>query len=338
MQAENGRSREMGLAVRSDMDFGEVRRLSVTCVSETGWFDSSVLWEDIRRAGGPDVSQYDIAYTPDNAAGYCALLEVEALDGKTTRYLLDSGWSTAWMDHALRKSGVDVMLDQGAVRTMILSHDHNDHFFGIESVLKRCAEIALYHPRTIMDRSLKLLDGADFSRTPGGPVNSVAHRGIRIPTEFGRVYIPQPGLCVVPFDVTMPLGVRGENVVFVKVHGKGYVVVTGCGHPGIGSLLDYCRTHFADGNVVYGCYGGLHIAPFEHWEPQMEASILALRAAGLRKIACNHCTGRVWAARALAAGLPVVRGTDAFRSYSRVVSVGKDVANVYIGNGDTVVF
>lgn len=327
------------VAAGTDMSFGEVRRLTVRCVSETGWFDSGVLWEDIRRAGGAWVNQYDIAYSQGNAAGYCALLELEALDGTTTRYLLDAGWSTEWMDQAFCKSGVDALLKHRGIRAMILSHDHNDHFFGIESVLRYCPDITLYHPCTVMDRSLRLLDGEIVSSAPGAPVNSVPHVGERIPLEFGRVYVPQPGFCVVPFDVTVPLGVRGESVVYVKVRDKGYVVVTGCGHPGIGPILAYCQDRFAEGRTLYGCYGGLHIAPFEIWNDEMEESIRILRDAGLRKIACNHCTGRVWAARALADGLPVVRGTDAFRSYSRfVASVADDLDHVYVGNGDSVSF
>ncbi len=321
------------------LDMGEVLGVSITCVSETGWFDSGILWDDVQRAGGPQTNQYDIAYTESNLAGFCALLDVEALDGRHSLYLLDSGWSTEWMDHAFAMTGVDSLLQDGEVNTLIVSHDHNDHFFGLESTLKRAPDITMYYPESLGEKSLQLLDGKDFSAIPGCPKNMFPHTGKRIPTRFGNRYYPQSGMAVVPFDVTIPLGVRGENVVYVKVKDKGIVVITGCGHPGLSAILSCPSTNFAGGEKLFGCYGGLHIAPMEQWEPHMQESIELMRKAGLQKIACNHCTGREWGRRALRAGLPVVRGTDKYREFNKVPVLADEAdGTLYVGNGDTVSF
>ncbi len=328
-----------GFECDSRCEIGEVRSVKVTCVSETGWFDTSILWDDVQRAGGLQTNQYDIPYAEDNLGGFCALIDVEALDGEHTLYLLDSGWSVAWMDHAFEKAGVDALLRSGAIKTLIVSHDHNDHFFGIESTLKRAPDITIYHPETIQKKSLQVLDGVDFSAPPGCPKNRIPHLGTRIPTRFGELYVPQPGMAVTPFDVKMPLGVRGENVMYLNVKDKGFVVITGCGHPGLSRILAYPVTHFKDGEKLYGCYGGLHIAPLEKWESRMQESITLLQQAGLQKIACNHCTGRVWGEHAAKQGLSVVRGTENYRSYTKVAALGKDAdATLYIGNGDSVRF
>lgn len=320
-------------------DFGEVRSIKITCVSETGWFDSDIIKKDIYRAGGIKTNQYDIAYTEANLGGFCALLQIEALDGTITKYLLDSGWSTDWMDHAFEKSGVDKQLADGEIQTLIVSHDHNDHFFGIESTLKHCPDLTIYHPSSILKKSSELLDGADFSATPGCPVNRFPHTGKRVPTLAGKLYIPQEGMAIVPFDVDIPLGVRGENVIYVKVKDKGYVVITGCGHPGVSSLISYPERHFKNGDSLYGCYGGLHIAPLEVWAPWKDKTITQMQQAKIKKIACNHCTGRIWSTKARQAGLPVVKGTDEFRSYNKVAKLAQNSSsNLYIGNGDSVTF
>jgi len=98
-------------------DFGEVKSIKVYCVSETSWFDNATLGQDIKAAGGINTNQYDVSYTVDNLGGYAAVVEVEALNGKKTKYLLDTGWSNDWMDYVFEKSGVDKMLKTKEIDT-----------------------------------------------------------------------------------------------------------------------------------------------------------------------------------------------------------------------------
>lgn len=79
-------------ARKNKEDFGEVKRIKVECVSETGWFDNSIRGKDVKAGGGIYTSQYEIAYNEENLGGYAALIEVEALDGKITKYLLDNAF------------------------------------------------------------------------------------------------------------------------------------------------------------------------------------------------------------------------------------------------------
>lgn len=320
-------------------DLGEIKSLTIECITETGWFDNATLGRDVKAAGGITANQYEIAYTEANLGGYAALIGVEALDGKKTKYLLDSGWSKGWMDHVFAKSGVDMMLKKKEIDTMIISHDHNDHYFGIESTLKHQPDITLYFPSTAMKESFELLNGADFSKIPGCPRNACPHTGELILTQPDTLYKLQDGAAVVLFDVPANLGVRGENVMYFNIKGKGHVIVTGCGHPGILPLINYAGHRFKDGKNMYGCYGGLHISPFENWEPEMNETIIGIRQCQMQKIACNHCTGRIWAEKAILSGLPIVPGTDRFRSYKKMGALAAaSTHNIYTGNGDSVVF
>ena len=320
-------------------DFGEVKSVKVYCVSETSWFDNATLGKDIKDAGGINTNQYDVSYTKDNLGGYAALIEVEALDGKKTTYLLDSGWNTEWVDYVFAKDGIDTMLKNKDINTIFISHDHIDHYFGIESTLKHQPDITMYFPGTAMKKSFELLKGADFSKTPGCPEELSApywqanrHRDEQALQSAGR-----PGACVL--RCPGHLASRGENTLYAKVKGKGYITITGCCHPGILTLINYARRNFKDGDKNYGLYGGLHISVFENWDPKFDDLIAGMKNYNLSMIGCNHCTGWIWAEKALAAGLPIIKGTDKNKSYSKVGTLAKaNTSNLYIGNGDSVIF
>ena len=282
-------------------------------------------------------NQYDVAYTEENLGGYAALVEVEALDGSKKKYLLDTGWSNDWVDYVFAKDGIDKMLQSKEIDTLFISHDHIDHYFGIESTLKHQPDIKIYFPGTSMPKSFELLKGADFSATPGCPKNSVPHTGELVVTTPDKLYKIQDGMALKFFDCPATLQVRGENVLYFNIKDKGYVTVTGCCHPGILTLLSHARRNFKDGNKNYGCYGGLHISVFENWDPKFDDIIKGAQAFKPSKMGCNHCTGWIWAENAAKAGLPIVKGTDTYKSYPKQSAVAK-ASNVFLTNGDTVVF
>ena len=154
------------------------------------------------------------------------------------------------------------------------------------------------------------------------------------PNDWYKLY---PGVAVKEFDVPILLRVRGENVIYVNVKDKGIVTVTGCCHPGLLTLYSTARRQIKGGEKIYGCYGGLHISLFENWDPKFDDIIKGAKAFNPEKMGCNHCTGWVWAENAAKAGLPIVKGTDTYKTYPRQSAVAKDT-NVFLTNGDTVVF
>lgn len=324
-------------ARRKKREFGELKRIKVHCISETSWFDNATLGKDIKAAGGINTNQYDIPYTQDNLGGYAALIEVEALDGTKTKYLLDTGWSTEWMDYVFAKDGIDKMLKNKEIDTLVISHDHIDHLWGVESTLKHQPDIKMYFPPTAMKKSFQLLKGAEY-KLPQCK-NTVPHTGELIVTEQDKIYKLQDGAAVVFFDCPGTLQQRGENVLYFKIKDKGYVTVTGCCHPGILTLVNYARRNFKDGKNNYGCYGGLHISVFENWDPKFDDIITGMKHYNMSKIGCNHCTGWIWAEKALAEGLPIVKGTQKNLSYRKVGSLSNSKnSNAYIGNGDNISF
>lgn len=334
--------------MRERQDIGAVASLRIDVLSETGWFDDARMKQDMADYGGTEQSQYRIAWDPDNAGGYAALLTVTLLDGEQRRILLDTGWDTAWMDYVFSRHGVDQMLQRGEIDMMVLSHWHLDHFWGIQSTLKHNPQIMLYAPSTwraedralLQERAAITVDDRD-----GRPVricgNEVPHEGPLVLTtpegnDGSGLYRLMPGVALHLFDASMLLQVRGENVLYINVADKGLVTVTGCGHPGIMTLLGYAQDTIAAPGL-YGCYGGLHLSIFDTWKPEFDQIIDDVRALGMTKMGCNHCTGWMWAEKAATHGVPIIKGTEAYLSYPKRSAQAKG-SHAFLGNGDNVTF
>jgi 7,8-dihydropterin-6-yl-methyl-4-(beta-D-ribofuranosyl)aminobenzene 5'-phosphate synthase len=332
------------------VDIGEIKGLKVDVLTETSWFNNDILKKNIMDNGGAMTSQYEIPWDADNAGGYAALITVTQLDGTERKFLMDTGWSNSWMDYVFtEKSKVAEMIKSGEIEFMILSHWHLDHLWGIESTLKHKPDITIYAPKTHYPEDMALLkDKAHHKvkdKATGEEVlickNDVPHTGKLIECspegEKGDgVYRLMPGVAARMFDVPILLRVRGENVLYFNVKDKGIVTVTGCCHPGILSLFAWARRNIKD-YKPYGCYGGLHISLFETWDPKFDDIIRGVKSFKIQKLGCNHCTGWIWAEKAAAAGVPIVKGTNEYKEYKRQSTVAKE-SNVFLTNGDSVTF
>ena len=52
------------------LDIGVLQRLKIRCISETGWFDTATVFDDIKTAGGAEIDQYTIPCAPFAAIGF----------------------------------------------------------------------------------------------------------------------------------------------------------------------------------------------------------------------------------------------------------------------------
>ncbi len=337
-------------------DIGACKSVNITNISETSWFKNADLMGDIKGAGGLLVNQYDynwppfgdgtglgkgsyakgiakikhllpdrideawaitekLSVHPENAGGYAALVEVEALDGQKTKYLLDSGWSYKWTDECFRREGIDQMLLNREIKALFISHEHFDHFWGLPVTLKYDPTIPIYIPEGFYKEGLQYIKDAGHK----GPLHVVK-------AGLNKV---APGMAGFVFAIPIICRVYGEQSLYFNVKDKGLVSVTGCCHQ---SIIQFAETAYReikyDGDNLHGIYGGLHISPFDDWDPKYDDLVISLGKYGFEKIGCNHCTGIVCAKKFIAAGYPVIKGTARHRS--------KDTA--YLGNGDTISF
>ena len=343
-------------AQRKLADIGVCKSVKVTNISETSWFENAVLMGDIKAAGGLLVNQYSynwppfgdgtglgkgsyekgiakikhllpnnleeawaviekLSVSPQNAGGFAALVEVEELDGRKRKFLLDSGWSYKWMDESFKRAGIDQMLKNKEIEALIITHEHFDHYWGIPVTYKYDPTITTYIPDGFYPEGLQYMQDA-------------GHKGKLVKVKPGLNPII-PGLATFNFAVPIICRVYGEQSIYANVKDHGLVSVTGCCHQGI---IQFAETAFKEikyeKDQLYGIYGGLHISPFEDWDPKYDDLVISLGKYGFQKIGCNHCTGILCAKKFVEVGYPVIKGTARFRSKE----------TVYLGNGDQIGF
>ncbi len=296
------------------LTLGTAKELSVRCLSELSWHDNARMRMDVRDAGGLSADQFDVKWTPGNAAGVSALVEAVDGTGRPWKILMDVGWDVEYMDAVFRREGVDRLLAEGKIDLVYVTHEHVDHFWGLPAVVKYRPDVKLMIPTGFSPRSMQLLKDS-------------GHRGevVEMPAGAHALF---PGAATVTFDQPIFLKTHGEQVLYVNVEGKGIVTITGCCHPGVLTLLDYARENFEGFDAFHGVYGGLHISPFEEWGPPQDELLDKLQTFGVRKFACNHCTGEAAVRKMRERGMPVAGGTARHGSK----------CDLYPGNGDSVEF
>lgn len=341
---------------RKQTDFGVCKSVKVTNISETSWFDNATLIGDIKKAGGLLVDQYNFNWPPfcdgtglgnggyeagmakikkwlpndldkawayieensvhpENAGGFSCLVEVEELDGTPHKILFDTGWSYKWMDEAFKREGIDKMLANREIEFLYITHEHFDHYWGLPVTLKYDPTIHVIIPDTFYN------EGKQYLKDCG-------HRG-KVTELSSGVQKLMPGVASYKFDIPIICRVFGEQDMYFNVKDHGLVSVTGCCHQGIIKFADTAfRELKYEKDNLYGLYGGLHISPFEDWDPKYDDLVISLGSYGFEKIGCNHCTGVLTAKKFIETGYPVIEGTARFRS--------KDTA--YLGNGDVITF
>jgi 7,8-dihydropterin-6-yl-methyl-4-(beta-D-ribofuranosyl)aminobenzene 5'-phosphate synthase len=341
---------------RKMVDIGACKNIKVTNISETSWFSNAHLMGDIKGAGGLLVNQYSynwppfgdgsglgkgsyekgiakvkhllpnnleeawaiaekLAVHPENAGGFSCLIELEEMNGQKHKYLLDSGWSYKWTDECFKREGIDQMLKNKEIEALFISHEHFDHFWGLPVTVKYDPNITLYIPEGFYPEGLQYLKDA-------------GHKGKVIKVKAGLNPVI-PGFASFVFAIPIICRVYGEQSLYFNVKDHGLVSVTGCCHQ---SIIQFAETAFREikyeKDQLYGIYGGLHISPFEDWDPKYDDLVISLGKYGFKKIGCNHCTGILCAKKFVEVGYPVIKGTARHRSKE----------TVYLGNGDKIGF
>lgn len=350
------RKRHFPEVQRNMTDIGVCKSIKVTNISETSWFDNATLMTDIRQAGGLLVNQYtydwppfgvgrgigrgnfangldkikhllpdrideawaiteELSVNPQNAGGFACLIEVEEMDGRVRKFLLDSGWSYKWMDECFKREGIDKMLSNREIEAFFISHEHFDHFWGIPVTYKYDPTITTYIPDSFYPEGLQYLEAS-------------GHRGKLVKVKPGLTTIV-PGFATYMFAMPIICRVFGEQSLYGNVKNHGLVSITGCCHQGIIQFADTAYRELKyENDQMYGIYGGLHISPFDDWDPKYDDLVISLKDWDFQKIGCNHCTGLLCAKKFVDMGYPVVRGTARHGSFS----------DVYLGNGDAIGF
>ncbi|UFS72317.1 MBL fold metallo-hydrolase [Geomonas sp. RF6] len=232
--------------------------------------------------------------------GFCALLECGG-----EMLLFDSGGGLTLLHNAQR-----MHLDLRRVERVVLSHGHYDHTGGLYPLLQSCgrkeliAHPALFTPRyTIHEgecRSVGIPYSRDFLAGLGATFSLERDFRELLPGLYCTGEVPRrtpfeegdPSLCCDAAGVERDTVPDDQSLVLVTR--KGLLLLLGCCHAGVVNTIELARERTGVAEV-YGIIGGCHLA-FSSAQ-QLEGTVKALRAYGVRKVCGGHCTGFSAAAR-----------------------------------------
>jgi 7,8-dihydropterin-6-yl-methyl-4-(beta-D-ribofuranosyl)aminobenzene 5'-phosphate synthase len=180
--------------------------------------------------------------------------------------LFDTGGEANPLVQNLDELGLDATL----IDAIVLSHDHWDHVSGLPGVLSATAmEPKVYVPAPAAEEILQ--------QNPQANVVAVSK-----PTGI----LPDAWL-VGP----MQLEYSGETIVeqaLVLDQKDGLVVIVGCSHPGIVSVVEQVKQVFGYRKIKL-VVGGLHLRAIS--KNEIKDISLRLQQMGVRNLALSHCTG-----------------------------------------------
>jgi 7,8-dihydropterin-6-yl-methyl-4-(beta-D-ribofuranosyl)aminobenzene 5'-phosphate synthase len=246
--------------------------------------------------------------------GFAALVEY---GGK--RILFDTGNNADIFARNVRALGVDLQ----RLDFVVVSHRHGDHVAGLNYLLRVNPHVKIYAPRENFGVFGSALPGTFYRRDSALPdsmryFNAALREELRCGTPWPEANFSwvdtltevAPGIAIISTVSKNPGTLELRELSLAIRTPKGLVLLVGCSHPGIETILDASRPW---SDHVHLIFGGLHLvtspdtvvtriaaALHDHWR--------------IDQIAPGHCTGepafaalkRLFGARYVYAGLGTV--------------------------------
>jgi len=201
-----------------------------------------------------DNNSYD--FRLKSSWGFSCLIELE---GKTI--LFDTGGDGDVLLYNMRV----LNKDPKTIDMIVLSHIHGDHTGGLWSVLREKPVLKVYTPASFpqeFEERVKRF-GAEVVRVEA-PLE--IDRGVYSTGEMGH------GIKEQALNIRTP---------------KGMVLITGCAHPGIISIIEKAKTIVKE--KIYMVIGGWHL--YSAAEKEIRGLSEAFKKMGIQKVGPCHCTG-----------------------------------------------
>ena len=189
--------------------------------------------------------------------GFSCLIEV----GKI-KLLFDTGESGEMLLRNMSK----LSIDPKDIDFVFLSHFHHDHTGGFSEFLKMNSSVTIYYPQSFPDQ---LIEEMKNSRSKLVPISSFKELQTNI-YSLGELEASPP---------EQSLAIRSP---------KGIVVITGCAHPGIITILRKAESSFPD-ESIYLAMGGFHL--YHKTEDDIKKTINKMLKMKILTAAPSHCSG-----------------------------------------------
>ena len=184
------------------------------------------------------------------------------IQGLEKSVLFDTGGNGRLLLENMRR----LNLDPKGIDVVVLSHIHGDHTGGLSSFLRVRTGVPVYIPTGFPPAFKERV--RSLGARPEEAIKSVGIcRGVRTTGTLGKGAIEEHGLCV-------------------KV-GKGWVLITGCAHPGVADMAAQAKQ--VTGESVHLVVGGFHMG--SQPEAKINAAIDRFEKLGVQRVAPCHCSG-----------------------------------------------
>jgi 7,8-dihydropterin-6-yl-methyl-4-(beta-D-ribofuranosyl)aminobenzene 5'-phosphate synthase len=176
--------------------------------------------------------------------------------------LFDTGPDTATLLSNMKTLGIDPR----RIDKVVISHIHTDHIGGLPEFLRTNANVQVFFPGSLPEYMRRTIDAA-----------GARHQEVGEPTSIA------PGI-----HTTGLLGTSLQEQALVVETGEGLVVIAGCAHPGIVSVVRKARAMSPKADVAM-VMGGFHLLTASLDE--VDEIVRQLRELGVQRVAPSHCTG-----------------------------------------------
>lgn len=201
-----------------------------------------------------DNNEYDARLA--TAWGFSCLVE-----GPERTVLFDTGGDSGQLLGNMLALGIDPQ----DVDAVVISHVHGDHLGGLAGFLEENSAVTVYLPQSF----------------PQSTKDATREAGAELVEVDGSVEI-----CEHVYS-TGELGDRIKEQSLIVETEAGLVVITGCAHPGVVSIVRQAKE--LTGEDVHLVLGGYHLGSAS--STQISRVVADLRALGVQRVAPCHCTG-----------------------------------------------
>jgi len=174
--------------------------------------------------------------------------------------LFDSGGSGS----LLLSNLAALNIEPADIQNVVLSHEHDDHTGGLQSLLNAGSDPKLYVPPSF---------------------SSSFKQQFRNQTQMIEV---EPGMVIADgiYSLGEMPGPPPEQALVIDTS-EGLVIITGCAHPGIDNIVKEAKRQYQ--KEIYLVLGGFHLSSAS--DTRVNQIINIFDDAGVKNVAPCHCTG-----------------------------------------------
>lgn len=183
------------------------------------------------------------------------------IEGTEKTILFDTGTKSDILFHNIESLKVNT----AGVELVALSHIHGDHTGGLAAFLKKNNKVSVYVPNSFPDTFKKKVEDS----------------------EARLVSVSEPAEICDGVHLTGEMFGPANELAVILDTNKGLVVITGCAHPGIVSMVR--RAKEVAKKDVHLVFGGFHLVQTS--DTEVRAIISQFKDLGVQKVGATHCTG-----------------------------------------------